>query len=60
MVKHLIGLLSRWLFPVSDGIVEGTNNKIKTLQRQAYGYRNEEFFRLRIFALYHTRYELVG
>jgi hypothetical protein len=28
--------------------MEGTNNKIKTLKRQAYGYRDQEFFKLRI------------
>ena len=26
--------------------MEGTNNKIKTLKRQAYGYRDQEFFKL--------------
>lgn len=46
--------------PVSTGPLEGTNNKIKTLQRKAYGYREQEFFRPRIFALHKARYELVG
>ncbi len=32
----------------------------RELQRQAYGYRDQEFFRLRIFALHETRRVLVG
>ncbi|MQA91102.1 MAG: hypothetical protein GEU90_12840 [Gemmatimonas sp.] len=57
---HRQGLLAYYDIPISTGPLEGTNNKIKTLQRQAYGYRDQEFFRLRIFALHETRYELVG
>lgn len=30
------------------GFVEGLNNRIRQLQRQAYGYRDEEYFRLKI------------
>jgi transposase len=30
------------------GFVEGINNKIRVLQRRAYGYRDEEYFRLKI------------
>ena len=57
---HRAGILAYYDVPISTGPLEGTNNKIKTLQRQAYGYRDLEFFRLRILALHETRYELVG
>lgn len=30
------------------GFVEGMNNKIRVLQRRAYGYRDEDYFRLKI------------
>jgi transposase len=30
------------------GFVEGFNNKIRTIQRKAYGYRDEEYLRLKI------------
>jgi transposase len=33
---------------VSLGFVEGLNNRIRVLQRRAYGYRDEEYFRLKI------------
>ncbi len=35
---------------ITNGFVEGKNNRIKTLKRVAYGYRNMENFRLRILA----------
>ena len=30
------------------GFVEGMNNKIRTIQRRAYGIRDEEYLRLKI------------
>ncbi len=57
---HREGLLAYYDVPISTGPLEGTNTKIKLLQRQAYGYRDQEFFRLRIFALHETRRVLVG
>jgi len=33
---------------ISNGFVEGKNNRTKTLMRQAYGYRNFQNLRLRI------------
>ena len=40
--------------------LEGVNNKIKTLQRQAYGFRDQEFFRLRIYSIHRAKYALIG
>jgi transposase len=40
--------------------LEGTNNKIKTMPRQAYGFRDQDFGKLKISALQETRYALVG
>lgn len=57
---HREGLLAHYDVPISTGPLEGTNNKIKTLQRQAYGFRDLDFFRLRIYALHETRWALVG
>ena len=33
---------------ISNGFVEGKNNRTKALMRQAYGYRNQQHLRLRI------------
>lgn len=57
---HRKGILAYYDHRISTGPLEGTNNKIKTLQRQAYGFRDRAFFMLRIYALHTTRYELVG
>jgi transposase len=57
---HRRGILAYYDHRISTGPLEGTNNKIKTLQRQAYGFRDLVFFKLRIYALHKTRYELVG
>ena len=54
------GLLAYYDVAISTGPLEGTNNKIKTLQRQSYGFRDPDFFRLRIYALHETRLKLVG
>ncbi|MBQ0160561.1 MAG: transposase, partial [Bacteroidales bacterium] len=36
--------------------VEGVNNKIKTVKRQAYGFRDDEYFKLRILSLHNDIY----
>ena len=54
------GLLAWYDHPISTGPLEGTNNKIKTLQRRAYGFRDQQYFTLRIYALHDTKYALVG
>ncbi len=59
--KHFEGVLAYFDFDcLSTGPLEGTNNKIKTMQRKAYGYRDIEFFKLKIMALHETKYALVG
>lgn len=50
--KHWEGIAS-YCHPnnkVSLGLVEGLNNKIRVLQRRAYGYRDEEYLKLKIIA----------
>lgn len=43
-------ILNYFDYPISNGFVEGKNNRIKTIKRMAYGYRNMDNFRLRILA----------
>lgn len=54
------GLLSYYDAMITSGPLEGTNNKIKTLKRSAYGFRDHEYFKLKILSLHETRYELIG
>jgi len=46
--------------PISTGKLEVINGKIGTLQRNAYGYRDEEYLKLRIFNLHNSTYALFG
>ena len=60
LAAHRSGLLAYYDCPISTGPLEGTNTKIKLMQRQAYGYRDHEFFKLKIYALHLSTYALVG
>ena len=60
LVEHRRGILNYYRCPITTAALEGTNNKIKTMQRQAYGFRDHEFFKLKIYALHETTYALVG
>jgi transposase len=44
----------------TNGMIEGTNNFVKTLNRIGFGYRNFERFRKRIMALFNGDFVLVG
>ena len=44
--------------PISTGKLEVINGKIGTLQRNAYGYRDDEYLKLRIFNLHNSIYAL--
>jgi transposase len=54
------GILAWYDYPISTGPLEGTNNKIKTMKRQAYGFRDMEFFKLKIMGIHEAKYALVG
>ena len=60
LARYRSGILAWYDHPISTGPLEGTNNKIKTLKRQAYGFRDQEYFKLKIMALHHSRFELIG
>ncbi len=54
------GLLNYFEHQISSGPMEGTNNKIKTVQRQSYGIRDREYFELTLYSLHQKKYALVG
>ena len=60
IIRHLDQLLSYFSHRISTGPLEGLNNKIKTLKRQAYGYRDMEFFFLRILFIHESIYSITG
>jgi transposase len=60
LAMHRTGILASYDCRISTGRLEGTNNKSRTMQRQAYGLRDKEFFKLKIYALHETKYALLG
>lgn len=58
--RHLKGLLAYFDHPISTARIEGINNKIKVLKRKAYGYRDMEYFALKIYNANKLRYSLLG
>lgn len=52
VMAHRTGILAWYDCNISTGKVEGINNKIKVLKRTAYGFRDERYFKLRLFALH--------
>jgi transposase len=58
--EHQEGILAYYDIPISTGPLEGTNTKIRVMQRQAYGFRDHAFFKLKILGLHESKYALVG
>lgn len=60
LTAHSYGLLSYFSHRITCGLVEGINNKIKTLKRQAYGFRDMAYFKLRLYHLHYQTYSFAG
>lgn len=54
--QHKDGLLAYYDYKISSGKVEGINNKIKTIKRQAFGFRDSDYFKLRILSMHDDIY----
>lgn len=57
---HQEGVLAYYDAPISTGPLEGTNTKIQAMKRQAYGFRDHEFYKLKILGIHETQHALVG
>lgn len=60
LIKHADGLLNYFNHRISNGKAEGINNKIKVMKRQSYGFRDIEYFILKLYNLHKTKHVLVG
>ena len=58
--KRIEGILSWYDSRITSGPLEGFNNKIKAFKRAAYGYRDMDFFGLRVLFLHETKFNLNG
>jgi hypothetical protein len=56
--RHFKGITAYWRADrLSNSAMEGFNNKIRWLIRQAYGFRDREYFKLKIYDLQTLRLE---
>jgi transposase len=56
LLRYGKDILNYFKHRITNGKTEGINNKIKTMKRQAYGFRDMEYFKLRLYNLHKTRY----
>lgn len=50
--NHLDGICNYFINRTTSGVMEGINNKLKLIKRQAYGFTNFENFRARLLACF--------
>ena len=55
LLAYRTGILAWYDCHISTGKVEGINNKIKVMKRNAYGFRDDRYFTLRLYALHDCR-----
>ena len=58
LMARRTGILAWYDCRFSTAKVEGINNKIKVLKRNAYGFRDDKYFKLRLFALHDSNIHL--
>lgn len=58
--EHQEGVLNYYECRISTGPLEGTNTKIQAMKRQAYGFRDHAFYKLKILGIHETKHALVG
>jgi transposase len=56
--RHSEGILNYFNFRISTAKVEGINNRIKVIKRMAYGFRDLDYFMLKIYNLHNQKYAL--
>ena len=60
LLAYRSGLFNYFQYRISTGPLEGMNNKIKVLKRKMYGFRDFEFFMLKILDLHNHNIDLKG
>ena len=53
--EHRRGILNYYEAQITTAALEGTNAKIRVMQRRAYGIRDEKYMELKIYALHETK-----
>lgn len=51
--KYSYGILAHCDYPIGTSRLEGCNNKIKVIKREAYGFHDDRYFALKIIQAFH-------
>ena len=54
--NHFEGIIAHAYYNISNARLEGFNNRIKTVRRQAYGYHDDHYFFLKLFDASRQKY----
>lgn len=60
LLRHAKGILSYYKTRLTSGKMEGINRKIRGLLASAFGFRDQDFLKLRLYALHEAKFKFVG
>lgn len=60
LLRHAKGILSYYKTGLTSGKMEGINRKIRGLLASAFGFRDPDFLKLRLYALHEAKFKFVG
>ena len=52
LAKQIDGILAQCRWKLNTSVLEGVNNKVKVIKRMAYGFRDDDYFFLKISAAF--------
>lgn len=52
--RHREGILAWHDYKITNAMVEGINNKIKVMKREAYVFTDDRYFKLRLLSLHNA------
>jgi transposase len=55
LMRHRDGILNYYDHRITSARIEGTNTKIRVMQRKGYGFRDEGYLKLKILALHESK-----
>jgi transposase len=59
LLRHAKGILSFYHTGLTSGKMEGINRKIRALLASAFGFRDDDFLKLRLYALHEAKFTFV-
>ncbi len=60
LLREAKGILAYYQTGLTSGKMEGINRKIRGLLCSAFGFRDHDFFKLRLYALHEAKFKLSG